>query len=103
MAKVHPLYRTSYKRNFENQKTKNCPELLYFLVFSVIIHSIRRLFDEDASHLPHGHVPVVGVGVVVPLDGEEVGIVGKVDWRQQALALFTPETGRDGNVSLMNN
>ena len=45
----------------------------------------------------------MGVGVVVPLDGEEVGIVGKVDWRQQALALFTPETGRDGNVSLMNN
>ena len=68
----------------------------------MIVHSKRRLFDEDTPHLPHGHLAVVGVGVVVPLDGEKISIVGEVDWLHQALALFTPETRRDGNVSLIS-
>ena len=66
------------------------------------IHLFRRLLDEDASHLPHGHLAVVGVGVVVPLDGEKVGIIGKVDGTQESIALFTPQTGRDGYVTLRN-
>ena len=67
------------------------------------IRSNRIVFDEDSSHLPHGHLTVVGVRVVVPLDRQQIGIVGQVDWLHQALALFTPQTGRDGNVSLINN
>ena len=76
---------------------------LNFIIYIVmIIQSNRRLFDEDSSHLPHGHLPVVGVGVVVPLDRQKIGVVGKVDWLQETLALFTPQTRRDGNVSLIS-
>ena len=30
--------------------------------------------DHDAPHLPHGHLAVVGVRVVVPLDRRQVGV-----------------------------
>ena len=30
--------------------------------------------DHDPPHLPHGHLPVVGVCVVVPLDRGQVGV-----------------------------
>ena len=57
------------------------------------------MLDQDSSHLPGRHLSVVGVGVVVPLDGGQVGVVGKVDWLQQSLRLLAPETGRDGEVA----
>ena len=73
---------------------------LNFIIYIVmIIQSNRRLFDKDSSHLPHGHLPVVGVGVVVPLDGGEVGVVGQEDGGQQSFVLLSPETGRDGDVA----
>ena len=30
--------------------------------------------DHDPPHLPHGHLAVVGVRVVVPLDRGQVGV-----------------------------
>ena len=30
--------------------------------------------DHDPPHLPHGHLAVVGVRVVVPLDRRQVGV-----------------------------
>ena len=49
--------------------------------------------------MPHGHLAVVCVGVVVPLDGDQVGVVWKVDGLHQPLAVLAPETGRDGDVA----
>ena len=43
------------------------------------------MLDHDASHLPHGHFSVVGVGVIVSLDRCEVGIEREEDWGGQAL------------------
>ena len=33
-----------------------------------------KVAQNDPPHLPHGHLPIVGVGVVVPLDGSQVGV-----------------------------
>ena len=38
-------------------------------------------------------------GVVVPLDGGQVGVVGQVDRLHQALGVLAPETGREGEVA----
>lgn len=45
---------------------------------------IVSLCDHDASHLPHGHLPVVGVGVGVPLDRGQVGVEGEEGGRRQS-------------------
>ena len=41
----------------------------------------------------------MSVGVVVPLDGGQVGVVGKIDRLHQALGVLAPQTGREGEVS----
>ena len=46
-----------------------------FITFVTVL-----LLDQDSSHLPGRHLSVVGVGVVVPLDGGKVSVVRKVDW-----------------------
>ena len=56
--------------------------------------------DKDSSHLPGCHLSIMSVGVVVPFDGGQVGIIGQEDWCHQALIFFTPETRWDGKVAL---
>ena len=41
----------------------------------------------------------MSVGVVVSLDGCQVGVIRKVDWSQKTLLLCAPETGRDSQVA----
>ena len=41
----------------------------------------------------------MSVGVVVPLDGGQVGVVGKIDRLHQALGVLAPKTGGEGEVS----
>ena len=60
---------------------------------------LKLLVDENSSHLPGRHFSVVSVGVVVPLDGGQVGVVGKIDRVHQPLSVLAPETGREGEVS----
>ena len=57
------------------------------------------IVSEDSPHLPHGHLAVVGVGVVVPLDGGQVGVVREVDRGHQPLLSLAPQTRRDGQVT----
>ena len=57
------------------------------------------IVSEDSPHLPHGHLAVVGVGVVVPLDGGQVGVEGEVDGGHQPLLRLAPQTRRDGQVA----
>ena len=65
-----------------------------FITFVTVL-----LLDQDSSHLPGRHLSVVGVGVVVPLDGGQVGVVREEDRLYQTLALLAPEAGRDGDVA----
>ena len=41
----------------------------------------------------------MSVGVVVPLDGGQVGVVGKIDRLHQPLGFLAPETRGEGEVS----
>ena len=44
-----------------------------FIIFFFFKAQLGRV-DHDPPHLPHGHLAIVGVGVVVPLDGRQVGV-----------------------------
>ena len=68
-------------------------------IFIRLLRYSHVLLHEDASHLPGRHLPVVSVGVVVPLDGEEVGVEGEEGGRHQTLLLGTPQARRQGYVA----
>ena len=57
------------------------------------------LLHHDSPHLPHGHVPVVGVSVVVPLDREQVGVKREEGRRHEALIFGSPQAWRDRYVA----
>ena len=68
-------------------------------IFIRLLGESQVLLHQDPSHLPGCHLPVVSVGVVVPLDGEEVGVEGEEGGRHQTLLLRPPQAGRQGYVA----
>ena len=53
---------------------KNVSFYKYFHKFLLFQSKILGRVDHDPPHLPHGHLAIVGVRVVVPLDGRQVGV-----------------------------
>jgi len=52
-----------------------------------------------SPHLPAGHLSIVEVRVVVPLDGGEVGVEGEEGGGQETLLLRPIDAGGDGDVA----
>ena len=71
------------------------PWNLASLGFSLLL----LLLHHDSPHLPHGHVPVVRIGVVVPLDREQVGLERQEGWWHESLLFGSPQTRRDRYVA----
>ena len=43
-------------------------------IYQILLLKQLVRVDHDPPHLPHGHLSVVGVRVVVPLDRRQVGV-----------------------------
>mmetsp|Transcript_99955 Transcript_99955/g.260590 ORF Transcript_99955/g.260590 Transcript_99955/m.260590 type:complete len:522 (+) Transcript_99955:311-1876(+) len=64
-------------------------------------HLLRgRLRDDDSAHLPGGHVAIVVVRVVVPLDAEQLVVEAKEQRLRQAV-LVAPQARRQMHVPFL--
>ena len=71
----HEIVHTySYSTKYHSYSTKNVSFVKRYIHNSLLFKTKLGRVDHDPPHLPHGHLAVVGVRVVVPLDRRQVRV-----------------------------
>ena len=87
LGRIETLQRYSY---FDRFLFVLIHVFLLFPLFLQILQLGGLGVDHHPPHLPHRHLPVVGVRVVVPLDRRQVGVEVEEGWRREAFLKTCP-------------